>query len=474
MKYRPSRTQITWGVTAFLTLVACVIFIYLVYNGRTFLQAFQTIMNSLQPILYGIVIAFILNPVMAFVEKRMLAPVYQHYGVDVWSAQGRRKRMQMRKISVSITIAFFIALLAAMLAIVLPQLTRSIQTIFSNLTVYERNVLGFFDQVSRVNPEVGAQINRVIINTENFLENFYQENIAANLTDILQRAASQAYTIGRGMFNFIIGIIVSIYLMYTKDTLSGQGKKVAYALFDEKWGNEVVGACRYINRTFVGFLTGKILDSFIIGILCFFATEFITHTPFPVLASFIVGFTNVIPFFGPFIGAVVGGVIVFMINPLDALWFVLLCLVLQTFDGYILGPKILGDSTGLSNFWVIFAIMLFGGLWGVAGWVIGVPLFAVFYRAMARLVNHFLHKKGKTTSSEHMQTVAYYEDGAERTIGDMTATDFHANQKESSSWVRALGIDVSRLAGRAEEKKAQKAKEEEQKEQKEQKNQDHT
>lgn len=225
MKYRPNRTQITWGITAFLTLVACVIFIYLVYNGRTFLQAFQTIMNSLQPILYGIVIAFILNPVMSFVEKRMLAPVYRRSGVDIWAAQSRKKRMQMRRISVSITIAFFIALLAAMLAIVLPQLTRSIQTIFSNLTVYERNVLSFFDQVSKGNPDLGEQINSVVINTENFLENFYQKYIAANLTDILQRAASQAYLIGKGMFNFIIGIIVSIYLMYTKDTLSGQGRR---------------------------------------------------------------------------------------------------------------------------------------------------------------------------------------------------------------------------------------------------------
>lgn len=444
MKYRPNRTQITWGITAFLTLVACVIFIYLVYNGKNFLQAFHTIMNSLQPILYGIVIAFILNPVMKFIEKKMLAPIYLHHGVDVWTDENRKKRMQMRKISVAVTIVFFIALLTAMMAIVLPQLAKSIQTIFSNLTVYEHNVLKFFDQVSALNPELGQQINNVIIKAEDFLENFYQKNVSSNLTDILQRAASQAYTIGRGIFNFVIGIIVSLYLMYTKDTLSGQGKKLAYAFFDEKWANEVVGACRYINRTFVGFLTGKILDSFIIGILCFIATKFITHTPFPVLASFIVGFTNVIPFFGPFIGAVIGGVIVFMINPLDALWFVILCLILQTFDGYVLGPKILGDSTGLSNFWVIFAIMLFGGLWGVAGWVVGVPLFAVFYRFIARVVNHLLRKRGKTTSSEDMQKIAYYENGTERAVGDASAIDYHANQKESSSWIRALGIDVNR------------------------------
>ncbi len=448
MKYRPTRTQVTWGITAFLTFVACVVFTYMLYNGKTFLQAFNNIMGSLEAILFGITIAFILNPVMKFIETKLLAPVYLHRGVDVWKDDQKKKRLQMRKISVTATIAFFVAILAAMLAIVLPQLVNSIRTIFVNLSVYEQNVLNFLDQVSKSNPELGDQVGAMVVQAENALESFYNNNIAANITDVLQLVAGQAVSFGKGIFNFIIGIIVSIYLLYTKDTLCGQGKKIAYALFSERWGNEIVGGCRYINHTFVGFITGKILDSFIIGILCFIATSLILHTPFPVLASFIVGFTNVIPFFGPFIGAVVGGLIVFMINPLDALWFVILCLILQTFDGYILGPKILGDSTGLSNFWVIFAIMLFGGLWGVPGWVIGVPLFAVFYTIATRLVNHWLRRRGKTTQSEHMQDVAYYENGVERKVGDETATAYYANRKESSSWARALGIDMEKLAGK--------------------------
>lgn len=452
MKFKPDRKQITWGITGFLTLVACVIFIYLVYNGKTFLQAFNTIMGSLEPILFGIVIAFILNPIMNFVEKKILAPIYRHYGVDVFARDQKKKKLQMRKISVAITIAFFVALLAAMMALVIPQLVRSIQTIFTNLTVYEQNVMKFFDELYKANPQLREQISAVVVEAENALEGFYESKIAGNMQDVIQLVTSQVYSIGRGVFNFIIGIIVSLYLLYTKDTLCGQGKKIAYALFDERWGNEIVGSCRYINHTFVGFITGKILDSIIIGILCFIVTQFILHTPFPVLASFIVGFTNIIPFFGPFIGAIVGGIIVFMINPLDALWFVILCLILQTFDGYILGPKILGDSTGLSNFWVIFAIMLFGGLWGVPGWVIGVPLFAVIYTTAGRLVNHFLRKRGKTTESEKMQDIAYYKDGQEKMIGDATATAYNANRKEESSWARALGIDLQARAVRKEGK----------------------
>ncbi len=409
-------------------------------------------MGSLEPILFGIIIAFILNPIMNFVEKKILAPIYRHYGVDVFARDQKKKKLQMRKISVAITIVFFVALLAAMMALVIPQLVRSIQTIFTNLTVYEQNVMEFFDELYKTNPQLRDQISAVVVEAENALESFYESKIAGNMQDVIQLITSQVYSIGKGVFNFIIGIIVSLYLLYTKDTLCGQGKKIAYALFDERWGNEIIGSCRYINHTFVGFITGKILDSIIIGILCFVATQFILHTPFPVLASFIVGFTNIIPFFGPFIGAIVGGIIVFMINPLDALWFVILCLILQTFDGYILGPKILGDSTGLSNFWVIFAIMLFGGLWGVPGWVIGVPLFAVIYTTVGRLVNHFLRKRGKTTESERMQDIAYYKDGQEKMIGDTEATAYNANRREESSWARALGIDLQARAARKEEK----------------------
>ena len=235
MKYKPDRKQITWGITIFLTLVACVIFIYLLYNGRTFLQAFNTIMGSLGPILFGVIIAFILNPVMKFVEQKMLAPVYRHFGIDVWAKDQKKRKMQMRKISVAVTIVFFVAILTAMMAIVLPQLIRSIQTIFTNLSVYERNVVKFFDELYKTNPQLREQINVIIMEAENALEGFYQKNISGNMQDIIQQVTSQLFSIGKGIFNFIIGIIVSLYLLYTKDTLCGQGKKVAYALFDERW-----------------------------------------------------------------------------------------------------------------------------------------------------------------------------------------------------------------------------------------------
>ena len=275
------------------------------------------------------------------------------------------------------------------------------------------------------------------------------------MQDMLKNVSAGIFDILIFMKNFLIGAIVALYVLADKEKFVAKSKMLVYAIFPHKWANLLIHSMRFTHKTFGGFIYGKLVDSAIIGVLCYFGM-LLLHMPFPILVSVIIGVTNVIPFFGPFIGAAVGGIIVFMINPLDALWFVILCLILQTFDGYVLGPKILGDSTGLSNFWVIFAIMLFGGLWGVPGWVIGVPLFAVIYSTIARLVNHSLRLHGKTTDSEHMQDVAYYEENNERMVGDATATGYNANRKETNSWARALGIDPEARAARKKEKSEKK------------------
>lgn len=180
----------------------------------------------------------------------------------------------------------------------------------------------------------------------------------------MQKISQFAIRIVTGILNFIIGAIVSVYLMYQKENLSGQFKKICYAFFSERIANEAVGECRFIYYTFIGFITGKLLDSLIIGVLCFIGTKMI-GTPFPMLVSFIVGVTNIIPFFGPYLGAFFGRILVFMIDPPQALFLLIFIIILQQFDGNILGPKILGDSTGLSSFWVILQLCFsarYGGL----------------------------------------------------------------------------------------------------------------
>lgn len=207
--------------------------------------------------------------------------------------------------------------------------------------------------------------------------------------------------IAKALWNLVIGLIISIYLLASKERLIGQTKKMTYAFLDIRYANGIIEDTRLIDRTFGGFISGKILDSVIIGILCFFCVSFM-KLPYPMLISVIIGVTNVIPFFGPFIGAIPCGLLILMVNPLQCLYFILFIWILQQFDGNFLGPKILGDSTGLSGFWVIFSITIFSGLMGVPGMILGVPIFAVLYALLKRRINRNLQRKGMPT-----ETAAY-------------------------------------------------------------------
>ena len=213
----------------------------------------------------------------------------------------------------------------------------------------------------------------------------------------------------KALWNLIIGFIISIYLLGSKEKFAGQAKKIVYAVLDRKTGNEMISNFRFIHSTFIGFIGGKIVDSILIGILCFCCTSII-GTPYAILVSMIIGVTNVIPFFGPWIGGIPSALLVLMVDPKQALYFGILIIFIQQFDGNILGPKILGDSTGLSGFWVIFAITIFGGLFGVLGMVVGVPIFAVFYAGVKSVVNRKLQKKNLPTDLSPYMTLGQIEE----------------------------------------------------------------
>ena len=199
--------------------------------------------------------------------------------------------------------------------------------------------------------------------------------------------------------DMLIAIIVSVYLLMRKDIFAAQSKKIVYSLFPTRAADLIVQEVRSAYRIMSGFITGKLLDSLIIGVICLVCCNLLQF-PYPALISVIIGVTNIIPFFGPFIGAIPCGLLIFLVNPLQAVYFAIFILVLQQFDGNILGPKILGDSTGLASFWVLFSILLFGGLFGFAGMVLGVPVFAMFYSIVSRLVSYGLRARGLPGKTE--------------------------------------------------------------------------
>ena len=214
------------------------------------------------------------------------------------------------------------------------------------------------------------------------------------------------------LWNFIIGFIISIYVLASKEKFTGQAKKFVYAVFHKDIANIIINDFCFTHKTFIGFISGKVLDSIIIGVLCFIGTS-ILNTPYAALVSVVIGVTNVIPFFGPYLGAIPSIILIFIVDPvhpLNCVYFAIFILILQQFDGNFLGPKILGNSTGLTGFWVIFAITLFGGLLGVFGMIVGVPIFAVIYAAIRSLLDAALRKKQLPTESSKYINVCLVND----------------------------------------------------------------
>ena len=213
----------------------------------------------------------------------------------------------------------------------------------------------------------------------NQLENWLTTSLVPNVSTVISGLSSGLLSVVLALKNILIGVIVMVYLLNIKETLSAQGKKIIYSVLPLRMANQFIEELRFVHRVFGGFITGKLLDSLIIGIICFVCLNWM-KMPYVLLVSVIVGVTNVIPFFGPFIGAVPSAFLILLVSPMKCLYFLIFIVLLQQFDGNILGPKILGQSTGLPSFWVLFSILLFGGLFGFVGMIIAVPLFAVIYR----------------------------------------------------------------------------------------------
>ncbi len=437
-RFKPDKQQVQWALTALSVVLGIFILYYLFFNGKQIRDGISQLMHSLMAVQFGILIAYLSSPVLNFIERFILAPIYKKFKIDVW--KDRKKKKQMRKISVFLTLGFIIFILYAVIALIVPQLVNSIVTIVKNVPIYGDNITKFVNRTLENNPEMAGTIGNTIDQGVLQFQKYYAANIEPKMADIIQTVGLSVYQIIVGIFNFFVGLIVSIYLLYSKEHFCSIGKKLCYATFTEKWANEIVGLCRYIHQTFIGFFTGKILDSAIIGVICWIGCRMI-GTPFPVLMAFIIGVTNLIPFFGPIFGAIIGSIIVFMVDPLQSLFFLIFAIALQQFDGNILGPKILGDSTGLSSFWVIFAIMFFGAIWGIPGWILGVPMFAVFYAMARRLVDHMLKKKGLPYKAEEVDDLAYIENGQIKRLSDPTAKKYFA-RRSKSSWAKLFKIQT--------------------------------
>lgn len=426
MKLQPNKKYTTIAIYAFLVIAAAIALFYLINEHATVGRVIGTFVSLMMPFIYGAALAYILNPVLNWLEKKVFPRLFGE----------RLSRRARRRIGVLISFIFAAAVVAIFLAILIPQIVESINSL-------AQSIYAFLPQAQQTLNEWTAKYgsNELLLNV--------LEILGIDVSDpslALQRLATRSYTFltqvlpnlfggvmrfTSGLLNVVVGIIIAVYLLLSKEVFYAQVKKLMFAFFPCRAAQAVLNLTHDSNAIFCGFISGKIVDSAIIGVLCFIGCS-VLQMPYTVLVSFIVGVTNVIPYFGPFIGAIPSIFIIMIDDPIKSLIFAVFILILQQLDGNVIGPKILGDSTGLSAFWVLFAVTFFGGLFGFVGMLIGVPTFAVIYSLIRNIAEYKLGKKGMKT-----QTPDY----AAQDCPIFQKVDYHEGEMAPRSCVEVCDLD---------------------------------
>ena len=380
MDKKPHIKPYLYGMLAGSGAIALsIIIFFLIYRFDGFGSAISTLTGILMPFIYGAVIAYLLKPVCNTIENflRRFIP--------------ERMKGLISALSIALTILLGLLIIYALCMMIIPQLITSVTSLYYTA---QRNIARFVQWANHVefiesNQQIMDLLNNAYDTLNTSVDNLVKTKLLPSMQNILSGAAIGVLSVVTWAKNLVIGIIVAVYMLASRKRFVQQAKLVLYSVFKPVWAGRIIEEIQYADKMFGGFINGKIMDSAIIGVLCYIGC-LIFKFPSALLVSVIIGVTNVIPFFGPFIGAIPATLLILIQNPIKALWFVLFVLVLQQLDGNIIGPKILGNTTGLSSFWVLFAILLFGGLWGFVGMIVGVPLFAVIYDVIKKLVVHGL------------------------------------------------------------------------------------
>ena len=393
MKHEDWKEQIKWGITAFSVLAAVSLVYVLVNNFYAVKQNLAVFLQILMPIIYGAVLAYLMSPVYNFVVK-ILGKVYYFF----LGEKASQRFLGFFGTVASILFLFFLT--SGLVSMLIPELTKSVLSLYfslpdtinrsyNNLAVILEKFPDLRPYAEKAYEEISSFFTGKPDNTQAIFAHLQ------NLATFFTNGIWSTLTIVK---NILIGLIVMVYLLNMKDLLRRQFRKLLFALFSQKKAKGIIEEMQYVHRVFGGFILGKIIDSIIIGILTFFVLS-LMKMPYTLLVSVIVGVTNVIPFFGPFIGAIPCFILILLTSPIQSLYFAIAILIIQQIDGNIIGPKVLGDSTGLSSFWVLFSILLFGGLFGFVGMIIAVPFWAVIMNGMRCYMDKRLQKKDLPTSS---------------------------------------------------------------------------
>ena len=402
MERDSNRRYFKWGLTALVVIFISILLVVIFTNLPGFFTVLASIGKILSPLISGVVIAFLLNPLVNFVDCRLRPLLQKKLKAQTAKNLSRTAGIVMALIVAGILVYGFFAML-------LPQLYESVMSIVDNAGTYFNSIENWATNILEDNPDIQGYVDKGLEQLRGFIENWVKTTFLSDMSKLVTTVSTSVIAVVKSLTNFIIGLVASIYMLWSKDTFRAQTKKIMVATMRPSAADRLLALGRNAYRIFNGFIIGKLIDSAIIGVLCYIGCE-ILKMPFTALVATIVGVTNVIPFFGPIIGAVPSAFLILLVDPLKAFYFVIFVIVLQQLDGNVIGPKILGNTVGISGFWVLASITIAASIFGFAGMLLGVPVFALIYVLISDGVNARLRKKQHSTVTEDYRDIQTVED----------------------------------------------------------------
>ena len=370
------------GITGAAILASGILCAFVLFKMPVIISVLKGITEILKPFLYGVVFAYLLAPLCNKIEEKLF---------QIFPKAKTKARRFICFIAIVISLCVAIAVIWLIIMMIIPQVWDSVMKIIQMVPQKLIVVNNWIEHMLENQPELQAYFEEFSSQAESNIDSLLNVDTIQKVQSIINSLSVQLFGVLGVVKNIFLGLLISAYLLGSRKLFGAQAGLILHGIFSDKWAKIIEEEIRYTDKMFNGFLVGKIIDSAIIGLLCFAGTSIMGFEA-PAFISVIIGITNIIPFFGPFIGAIPCGLLLFLENPMHCLYFIIFIFVLQQLDGNVIGPKILGNTTGVSSFWVLFAILLFGGMWGVVGMVIGVPLFAVIYDIIRKLVYRGLRK----------------------------------------------------------------------------------
>lgn len=403
-KFRWDKKYLYWGVTIFCVGGLLGIMTLLFTRFPDISGAMSKLTKILSPFIWGLVIAYLLSPLMQRMDKNLFRPLC----AKVFRKTKKKGAGLARFLSVFLSLVLFLLILAAFVYLIPVQLAGAIQDIIDASSGWFKTLTSWAEQRLADFPMLEEYVTDLLGNANENLIPWLQNSVLPRLGDLTKSVTSVAGSVLVAVYNLVVGIVVSLYILANLEKFKAGCKRLLYSIFSLNTAEKIRDALDFTNRTFMGFISGKLLDSAIIGLICYVFC-LIAGMPSAALVSILVGVTNIIPFFGPFIGAVPSALIILASDPVKCLIFIVFVIILQQVDGNIIGPKILGGSTGINGFWVMFSIIVGAGLFGFWGMLLGVPVFVVVYTFIDKLVKKRLERRDLPPEMEDYQTIDHID-----------------------------------------------------------------